>query len=213
MNEVDNMNRIKELRKKRNLTLRKLGKEVGISFGALGNYENERREPRLKTWKALADYFDVSVPYIQGISEIPSIDKFVKKNEPTQIEIGIPEGESVPEGFSVTDTLEQLSMSNKEKTVSPLLHTLYREEVANEIDDELANFNDRVNYAFAIRLFSDAVLTTFEQKSEYKDAAISFEFLTYLADMINNAETPLSLDELTSTLDGFIEMMREDKDN
>ncbi|MCT0007365.1 helix-turn-helix domain-containing protein [Weissella confusa] len=207
------MNRIKELRKKRNLTLRKLGKEVGISFGALGNYENERREPRLKTWKALADYFDVSVPYIQGISEIPSIDKFVKKNEPTQIEIGIPEGESVPEGFSVTDTLEQLSMSNKEKTVSPLLHTLYREEVANEIDDELANFNDRVNYAFAIRLFSDAVLTTFEQKSEYKDAAISFEFLTYLADMINNAETPLSLDELTSTLDGFIEMMREDKDN
>lgn len=207
------MNRIKELRKKRNLTLRKLGKEVGISFGALGNYENERREPRLKTWKALADYFDVSVPYIQGISEIPSIDKFVKKNEPTQIEIGIPEGESVPEGFSVTDTLEQLSMSNKEKTVSPLLHTLYREEVANEIDDELANFNDRVNYAFAIRLFSDAVLTTFEQKSEYKDAAISFEFLTYLANMINNAETPLSLDELTSTLDGFIEMMREDKDN
>ncbi|MBJ7631651.1 helix-turn-helix transcriptional regulator [Weissella confusa] len=64
------MNRIKELREKRNLTLRELEKEVGISFGALGNYENERREPRLKAWKTLADYFGVPVAYLQGVSDV-----------------------------------------------------------------------------------------------------------------------------------------------
>ncbi|WPQ68519.1 helix-turn-helix domain-containing protein [Weissella paramesenteroides] len=66
------MNRIKELRTKKGLTLQKLGKDVGISFGALGNYENERREPKLATWKKLADYFGVTVGYLQGISNIKS---------------------------------------------------------------------------------------------------------------------------------------------
>lgn len=64
------MNRIKELRKENDLTLRELSEKVGISFGALGNYENERREPRLKTWQKLADFFNVSVAYLQGATAI-----------------------------------------------------------------------------------------------------------------------------------------------
>ncbi|UEG66456.1 helix-turn-helix transcriptional regulator [Weissella sagaensis] len=64
------MNRLKELRTKKGLTLQELSKEVNISFGALGNYENERREPKLATWKKLADYFGVSVGYLQGVSDV-----------------------------------------------------------------------------------------------------------------------------------------------
>lgn len=97
------MNRIKELREQRNLTLRDLSRKVGISFGALGNYENERREPKLDTWKKIANYFGVSVGYLQGLTSVetpytelqnkaevaPIIDKIKNNSEFTDEEFPI----------------------------------------------------------------------------------------------------------------------------
>ena len=34
----------------------------------LGKYERNEREPKLKTWIKLADYFNVSVSYLQGLT-------------------------------------------------------------------------------------------------------------------------------------------------
>lgn len=67
------MNRIREYRKKKKLTLKQLSEELAkndfkISADALGKYERDDREPKLETWIKLADFFDVSVPYLQGIS-------------------------------------------------------------------------------------------------------------------------------------------------
>ena len=63
------MNRIKELREKNNLTLRGLGKEINMSSSRISQYETGKREPKLETWQALADFFNVSVPYLQGIED------------------------------------------------------------------------------------------------------------------------------------------------
>ena len=60
------MNRIKQLRENKKLTLMELSKEVKIPNNTLSQYENEKRKPKLETWQALADYFNVSVPYLQG---------------------------------------------------------------------------------------------------------------------------------------------------
>ncbi|MCJ0552226.1 helix-turn-helix transcriptional regulator, partial [Enterococcus cecorum] len=55
------MNRIKELRKNKGVTVKELSEIIGISQSMLSNYENGNSEPRDKeTWKKLADYFDVS---------------------------------------------------------------------------------------------------------------------------------------------------------
>lgn len=61
------MNRLKELREKNNLTLRALGQKVNMSSSRLSQYETGKREPKLETWQKLADFFGVSVPYLQGI--------------------------------------------------------------------------------------------------------------------------------------------------
>lgn len=61
-------NRLKELRQKNNLTLVELGKKVGLANNTLSQYETGKREPKLETWIKLADFFGVSVPYLQGIS-------------------------------------------------------------------------------------------------------------------------------------------------
>lgn len=65
------MNKIRELRKEKGLTLKELSNELNITIApdTLGKYERGEREPKLITWEKLADYFGVSVPYLQGISK------------------------------------------------------------------------------------------------------------------------------------------------
>lgn len=64
------MNKIKELRNKRGLTLVGLQEKVGIRDNTLSQYETGKRTPRkMKTWQKLSDYFDVSVPYLMGIDD------------------------------------------------------------------------------------------------------------------------------------------------
>ncbi len=60
------MNRIKELRTKKHLTLKELGEQLGMPNSTLSQYETGKREPKLETWQKLANYFNVSVPYLQG---------------------------------------------------------------------------------------------------------------------------------------------------
>ena len=76
-------NRIKELRLKTGLTLRALGEKVGLANSTLSQYETGKREPRLETWERLADFFGVSVPYLQGYAEIniPNDLKFDSKQD------------------------------------------------------------------------------------------------------------------------------------
>lgn len=64
------MNRIKELREKRKISLREMSKETNIPNNTLSQYENGHREPKLERWQKLADYFGVPVPYLQGTQAI-----------------------------------------------------------------------------------------------------------------------------------------------
>ena len=59
-------NRLKEIRQKNSLTLEKIGEKVGIAKNTLSRYESGKREPKLEVWQKLADFFKVSVPYLQG---------------------------------------------------------------------------------------------------------------------------------------------------
>lgn len=77
-------NRIAELRKNKKLSQAQLAKETGLTRQAVSLYEIGKREPKLETWIKLADFFDVSVLYLQGLSNskvtFNSIDKFIKSN-------------------------------------------------------------------------------------------------------------------------------------
>lgn len=68
------MNRIREYRKQKKLTLKQLSEELAkrdlkISPDALGKYERGDREPKLETWVKLGDFFDVPYPYLAGAGE------------------------------------------------------------------------------------------------------------------------------------------------
>lgn len=66
------MNRIKEVRKKKGLSLQQVADAVGMGNNTISRYETGKREPKLETWQALANFFDVTVPYLQGIDDKPN---------------------------------------------------------------------------------------------------------------------------------------------
>lgn len=62
-------NRLKELRKEEGLSLEQVGKGVGLATNTISRYETGKREPKLETWQKLADFFNVPVDYLLGISK------------------------------------------------------------------------------------------------------------------------------------------------
>lgn len=60
------MNRIKEIRLQKKVSQKDLAEAIDITRQAISLYEKNLRTPSPKVWQALADFFDVSVPYLQG---------------------------------------------------------------------------------------------------------------------------------------------------
>ncbi|WP_407967059.1 helix-turn-helix domain-containing protein [Enterococcus faecium] len=63
------MNRLRELREEKGYSLKALGEKVGMSASVLGNYERGDRSPKIDVWEKLANFFNVSIPYILGLSD------------------------------------------------------------------------------------------------------------------------------------------------
>lgn len=62
--------RLKELRVSRNLTQKQVYTSVGMSALGYQRYEYGEREPAFKQLLALADFFDVSLDYLVGRSDV-----------------------------------------------------------------------------------------------------------------------------------------------
>lgn len=62
-------NRLKELRKRENITQVQFAKIFDISPGTIAMWETGKREPDIDTLIRIADYFNVSVDYLLGKSE------------------------------------------------------------------------------------------------------------------------------------------------
>lgn len=70
--------RLKSLRKDLKLTQDELGKKLNLSQRAISGYERGDRFPDELTLNLVADYFDVSVDYLLGRTNIKNIYKIIK---------------------------------------------------------------------------------------------------------------------------------------
>lgn len=71
-------NRLKELRQIKRVSQGDLAKAIGLTHQAISQYESGKRNPNEKVWQQLADYFDVSVPYIKGEIDTEYVGKIIK---------------------------------------------------------------------------------------------------------------------------------------
>lgn len=72
------MNRIKELRLQKNISQSDLAENVRVTRQAISLYEKNLRQPSPKVWQALADYFNVSMPYLRGATTYEILDPLEK---------------------------------------------------------------------------------------------------------------------------------------
>lgn len=61
--------RLRELREKRNLTQPELGKIFNLSKQAISSYENGGSRPTQETLIKMAEFFDVDIYYLLGLSD------------------------------------------------------------------------------------------------------------------------------------------------
>ena len=69
------MERIKQLRKEKSLTMKQLGVAICVAESTISLYENGKRQPDNETLSKLADFFGVSVDYLLGREDSLSLDK------------------------------------------------------------------------------------------------------------------------------------------
>lgn len=75
------MKRLKELREQKNLTQAQLSKFLNISASTIGMYEQGRRFPDENLLKHISQYFNVSIDYLLGLTNIPNtIDDYIQKS-------------------------------------------------------------------------------------------------------------------------------------
>jgi len=63
--------RLKQLRKEKNMTQKELAEYLRMHTNAYQNYEYDKRDMSIKSLTALADFFDVSIDYLIGRSDNP----------------------------------------------------------------------------------------------------------------------------------------------
>lgn len=64
------MLKLREIRARQKLTMKELGKKVGVSESAIGLYENGKRKPDFDMLLKLAEALDSSVPELTGTEEL-----------------------------------------------------------------------------------------------------------------------------------------------
>ena len=67
--------RLRELREKRKISQLKLAMDLNINQNSISRYENGAREADYTMLIKFADYFNVSLDYLLGRTDIPDINK------------------------------------------------------------------------------------------------------------------------------------------
>ncbi|AAC79536.1 DNA binding protein [Streptococcus phage 01205] len=112
------MNRIKQLRKTKGLTLDELSKELkkkyglSLSTGQLSSYENSKRLPREEiAWEIIADFFGVSTGYLLGFDSVlvnNGITDLIAKINEWAISHGLDKGNPKIEWMKVTEEVGEI---------------------------------------------------------------------------------------------------------
>lgn len=119
--------RIKEERTKKGLSQPQLVEDIGLTKQTISLWERGVRRPDFETMEKLADYFGVSLGYLIGTTDDPTVGE----NDPN---IGI-EDEAIQEIESLATQISQLSEESR-RIVSAAIREAYR------VDREMERLQD-----------------------------------------------------------------------
>lgn len=77
--------KLKEARKRAGYTMKELAALLGITEGAVSNYENGKRQPDLMMLLKIADVFNCSTDYLLGRTDRPDAYLIEKEKLPVEL--------------------------------------------------------------------------------------------------------------------------------
>ena len=86
------MNRISELRKERGISMKQAAEQLGMPYTTYVNYEKGARQPNSETLIDLANFYETSIDYMLGKSDVRAKDGWTA---PAEREFG----HTIPKGF------------------------------------------------------------------------------------------------------------------
>lgn len=100
-----NGERLRLLRKERNLTQTELGNKINVTKVSISGYESGNRTPDTDTLQRLADFFEVSTDYLLGRTDRPALTPEEKEEAAFQAFANTPE---------LQEFYKELPVSNEE---------------------------------------------------------------------------------------------------
>lgn len=83
------MARLKLLRQKKGVSQMQLADAIGVSQQSVNKYENHNVEPDIRTLIAIADYFNTSVDYLIGHSDVARVIEDTRPFDLNEEEAGL----------------------------------------------------------------------------------------------------------------------------
>lgn len=153
------MNRLKELRQLHGYTLDDIEEKTGIKRGTFNNYESGKTEPKLITWIRLADFFGVSVGFLQGTESEDQEAEFLMTNfKETYVK-------KINETISkIEDIRSRISKISVNETIREDLNTAI--EDLNIAEDILKNNIDTINEKGVEQFFKDRNIKSTEAQNK-----------------------------------------------
>lgn len=163
-------NRIRELRKEKGISQKELADAIGISFQSISFFERGEKNPSIENWIKLANFFDVSVPELQGYENknVP-IAKFKKliKEKPNDDYTKSVVAESIRQGQNAIKKEEHEwydKLNNKIANLD-ILELQIVVNFANFLNNVDSNNDDLINKIY----FATAIINNLATNSYDKD--------------------------------------------
>lgn len=201
-------NRLKELRKNKGLTLKDIQEQTGIKRSTYSDYENENTEPKLATWKQLANFFDVDIPYLQGVNNIPKIPKGLVTRNETENEIHVTTlNMDLPDGMTLTQAADEERINHLSEQATDLFYAIYPKPTAKYLNEEHSDYPMRADYFNSMQIASNVFLDLLE----HNPSETKLTVFTMLISILNSIEEMYDYDENSITFEGFISELEKIK--
>ena len=120
--------RLKGLRSEKGLSQAKLAKEIGVAVGTVSVWERGGRKPEFQTLDNLAEFFDVSLPYLLGQSNIR--DRYPKHDGSLEDPVSWTESE-LEEIKDMSNKIARMSYRSK-RIAKATIDALYKQDKLEE---------------------------------------------------------------------------------
>ena len=130
------MNRIKKLRQEKEVYQADLAKYLGLKQQTISAYENGTNEPDLKTLNKIAKYFDVSIDYLIGRSNV--------RDPADKIAQAIGDEQDLKQFWEEAKKRRELKLLFKQIKDLPPDHIKRIIRIIKAIEDEDANVNKTI---------------------------------------------------------------------